>query len=300
VAVYKRAYRPYDGPLTPEGTRFLVLPRFAFQEVFESRILTAFLFACFFPFLAEVVAVYVANSEAARSVLGIGTRRDLDLVRPAFFLTVLTIQGTLAFLLTAWVAPVLVSPDLVNGALPLYLSRPFTKAEYVFGKAAVLVVLLSAITWVPGLVLFALQAGLGPPEWLGANVRVAWALVAGSAVWIALLTLLGLALSAFIRWRLVASGGLVAVFFMGSAFGEMWREAIGNSWGRLANPTYLIAIVWRELFDVHFTRTVAREMLEDRTARDLPLWAAWAGIAAMCALCLWLLQRRLQAREVVS
>jgi ABC-2 type transport system permease protein len=301
MAVYKRAYRPYDGPLTPERTRFLILPRYAFQEIFESRVLTAFLLACFIPFLVQTAAIYLANSDAARAVLGVGgPSRNWENLPPPFFLLALTIQGTFAFLLTAWVAPVLVSPDLVNGALPLYLSRPFTKAEYVLGKAAVLVALLSAITWVPGLVLFALQAGLGPAEWLGANLRVAWAIVGGSLLWIALLTLLGLALSAFIRWRLVASGALVAVFFMGSAFGEMWREVIGNSWGRLANPSYLIALVWRDLFGITFVGPVAREMLDDRTARDLPLWAAWAGLVAMCAVCLWLLGRRLQAREVVS
>jgi ABC-2 type transport system permease protein len=297
VAVYKRAYQPYDGPLTPERTRFLVLPRFAFQEVFESRLLIAFLFFCFVPFLAETAAVYLANSEAARA-LGIGPRPEF--VQPAFFLVALTIQGSFAFFLTAWVAPVLVSPDLVNGALPLYLSRPFTKAEYVLGKATVLLVLLSAVTWVPVLTLFALQAGLGPAEWVGANVRVAWATVGGSLLWIALLTLLGLALSAFIRWRLVASGALAAVFFMGSAFGEMWREVIGNSWGRLLNPSYLMAVVWRDLFGVRFSGSVANEMMDDHMSRDLPLWAAWVGILAMCAVCGWLLSRRLQAREVVS
>lgn len=300
MAVYKRAYRPYEGPLTPERLRFLVLPRFAFQEVFESRILTAFLFVCFIPFLGAATGIYIANSEAARAVLGLGPRAAQDFIQREFFLVILTAQGALAFLLTAWVAPVLVSPDLVNGALPLYLSRPFSKAEYVLGKAAVLLILLSAITWVPVLLLFSLQAGLADASWLSANVRIAWAVVAGSAIWIALLTLLGLALSALIRWRLVASGALVAVFFMGSAFGEVWREMIGNSWGRLLNPSYLIALVWRDLFGLVTPKVVVREMLDDRSGLDLPLWAAWVGLLAMCTVSLWLLNRRLQAREVVS
>ena len=46
-------------------------------------------------------------------------------------------------------------------ALPLYLARPFCRTEYILGKIAVLVILLSAITWVPGLLLFLLQAYLG-------------------------------------------------------------------------------------------------------------------------------------------
>ena len=50
------------------------------------------------------------------------------------------------------------SPDLRNNGLPLYLSRPFSRTEYVLGKMSVLLILLSAITWVPGLLLFLFQA----------------------------------------------------------------------------------------------------------------------------------------------
>jgi hypothetical protein len=220
-------------------------------------------------------------------------------IRAEFFLVALTVQGALAFFLTAWVAPVLVSPDLVNGALALYLSRPFTRAEYVLGKAAVLFILLSLVTWLPVLGVFSLQAGLAGPEWLGANLRVAFAIVAGAWTWIAVLTLLGLAVSAWVKWRLVATGALFGVFFMGAAFGEAWREAVSSPWGRMVNVAYLIEIVWRGLFAFAPPHGAAREMFDERQLRDLPVWAAWLGLAAICAFCLWLLERRLRAREVV-
>jgi ABC-2 type transport system permease protein len=303
MAVHKRAYRPYDGPLTPGWSRLLVMPRYAFQEVFESRLLVFFLAICFLPFLVEAALVYVANSAAAQAVLGIApdaSRRDLFEINAKFFLFILTGQGALAFFLTAWIAPVLVSPDLANGALPLYLSRPFTRAEYVLGKAAVLCALLSLVTWVPVLAIFGLQAGLAGSAWLAANYHAAFAIVTGAWVWIAVLTLLGLAISAWVKWRFVATGALFGVFFMGSAFGEAWRETVHDPWGRLANLSYLIGIVWRHLFQVGTPRTVAQEMLDDRRMTDLPVAAAWLGLAAACALCLWLLNRRLQAREVVG
>jgi len=299
MSVHKRAYRPYEGPLTSERWRFLVLPRYAVMELFESRLLTAFVVLCFVPFLVEASAVYIANSPAARALLRLDGSAE-EFLRREFFLVALTIQGTLAFILTAWVAPVLVSPDLVNGALPLYLSRPLSRAEYVLGKAAVLVGLLSAITWLPVLAVFALQAGLGDPAWFRANLRIPAAVFAGSWIWIATLTLLGLAVSAWIRWRLVASAAVVGVLFMGSAFGEMWREVLRNPWGRVTNLTYLIGLVWRDLFGVFTNRTMAQEMLDDRRAGDLPVWAAWAGLAVAGAVCLWILDRRLRAREVVS
>jgi ABC-2 type transport system permease protein len=250
---------------------------------------------CLFPFVAEAAGIYVANSEAARALLRISGGPDP--MRTEFFAGALTVQGTLAFVLTAWVAPVLVSPDLVNGALPLYLSRPFSRTEYLLGKAMALAALLSLVTWVPGLTLFALQAGLAESGWLSANLRVAGATFLGAWIWIAVLTLLGLALSAWIRWRLVASTALFGVFFMGSAIGEVWREVLLDSWGRLVNLPYLIGVVWIDLFGIVTTPQVAREA---RAFGELPTWAAWTGLLATCALCLWLLDKRLRAREVVS
>ena len=297
MAVHKRAYRPYEGPLTAERGRFLVLPRYGLLELFESRLLTAFFVLCFVPVLIGASAIYIANSPAARALLEMSSAPDF-VRKPDFFFAILTLQGGLAFLLTAWVAPVLVSPDLVNGALPLYLSRPFTRVEYVLGKATVLLTLLSAITWVPMLLLFALEAGL-VEGWGTANVRIAAAVFAGSWVWILVLTLLGLAISAWVRWRVVASGALAGVFFMGAAFGEMWREVLNGPWGRLANLYYLVGLVWRSLFGLFTSRSMAQEMFNER-GRDLPTWAAWAGLAAAALLSVWLLERRLRAREVVS
>jgi ABC-2 type transport system permease protein len=298
VAVHKRVYRPYEGPLTSERWRLLVLPRYAFMELLESRVMLAYFIFCFVPFLVELGYVYLANSAPARALIGLGG--ETAAVRVEFFMASLGVQSTLAFLLTAWVAPVLVSPDLVNGALPLYLSRPFSRAEYVAGKALVLASLLSAITWVPILTLFLVQSGLAGRTWLWENLRISWATLLGAGIWIAVLTLLGLALSACIRWRLVASAALVAALFMGTAFGEMWREVLRNPWGRLANLSYLVGIVWRDLFGLNLRRPLAREMLEDRRAADIPSWAAWAALLATCAFSAWLLNRRLRAREVVS
>jgi ABC-2 type transport system permease protein len=295
VAVYKRTYRPYSGPLTPERWRFLVVPRYALLELAESRVLMAFVVLCLFPFLAEAAGIYVANSEAARTLLQMTGQATQ--MKTEFFAMAQAWQGTLAFILTAWVAPFLVSPDLVNGALPLYLSRPFSRMEYVLGKAAALLVLLSIVTWVPGMALFALQAGLAEPGWLAANLRVGWATLLGAWIWIALLTLLGLALSAWIRWRLVASTALFGVFFMGSAFGEVWRQVLQDPWGRLANLPYLMGVVWLHLFGIVPTPETGREA---QALAELPVWAAWTGLVATCALCVWLLDRRLRAREVVS
>ena len=119
MAVYKRSYKPYDGPLTPERTRFLVLPRYAIQELFESRVLTAYLVLCLVPFLIELVLVYVANSAATRALLHIDAPPS-DFLQVQFFLIALgSLLGTillfytfalLLFVLLSWVAPGTYSP----------------------------------------------------------------------------------------------------------------------------------------------------------------------------------------------
>jgi ABC-2 type transport system permease protein len=299
VAVYKRAYKPYDGPLTNERWRFLVLPRYGFREALESRLLSTYLVLCFVPFLVELALVYMANSPSVRALIRIGEPPS-DLLQAQFFLIALTIQGFLSFFLTAWLAPTLVSPDLVNGALPLLLSRPFSRREYVLGKGCVLLGLLSLVTWVPVSIVFSVQSSLAGGGWLQEHARVIFAIVVGAFTWISVLSLLGLAFSAWIRWRIIASAALFGVFFTGSAFGEIWHELMKNPWGRVANLPYLIGLIWTNLFDVHPAKTLAREMMNDRRAEDLPVAVAWLVLLGIGVLCVALLNARLRAREVHS
>ncbi|MGF1431438.1 ABC transporter permease [Kitasatospora sp. LaBMicrA B282] len=65
---------------------------------------------------------------------------------------------------TAAQAPVLLSRDLRHATVPLYFSRPITRADYVRAKAAALVVALLVVTVLPLLVLYlgALLGGLDP------------------------------------------------------------------------------------------------------------------------------------------
>ena len=93
MAVYKRSYRPYMGPLTSERWRFLVVARYALQELVESRVLMTFVVMCLFPFLAEAVGIYVANSEAARALLRVSGGPDP--MRTEFFAGTLTVQGAI-------------------------------------------------------------------------------------------------------------------------------------------------------------------------------------------------------------
>ena len=61
MAVYKRGYRRYRGPLTGRWTRFMVLPRYAWRRLYQQRlVLMLTLLAFVWPVLCAGF-VYLTN-----------------------------------------------------------------------------------------------------------------------------------------------------------------------------------------------------------------------------------------------
>ena len=285
MAVYERTYRPYAGPITRESSRFLVLPRYAFEEVFRSRLLVAFLVACFVPPLGGAVLVYLRHNLSALAFLDLQAAQVLP-IDELFFRSLLSIQGTFAFLVTMFVGPALVSPDLRNNGLALYLSRPFSRSEYILGKMSVLMILLSSITWVPGILLFLFQASL-QPGWLMPNLWLAGAILAGSWTWILFLSLLALTISAWVKWKPLARVAMIVLFFVSIGFANAINGILNVWWGTLISAWYPMAAIWDDLFGMPPSDFLP------------PPGASWATLAAGSLLCLWLLSRRIRAYEVV-
>ncbi len=202
--------------------------------------------------------------------------------------------------MTAYAAPGLIGPDLSNNALPLYLCRPISKVEYVLGKTAVLLIPLSMITWVPGAILWAMQAGLEGGGWGSENLRLLSGLFWGSLLWILLLSLLGLALSAWVRWKIMASALLFGVFFITGALSVIVNRVLDTNYGYLLNPGHLIGVIWARMLDVRGDKTILGTFFNVRGADDVPQWAAWMMMGLIFAACIWMLDRKLKGREVVS
>ena len=282
-----RAFRRFRGDGTPRRWRFLVLWRYGRRDVFSTRIITGLYALTFAPLLVAAVLIYLRHNLPALEAMELEAA-DLLPIDAGFFGIFLRVQGSLAFLLTALVGPGLVSPDLAHNGLALYLSRPFSRGEYVLGKMSVLVVLASSITWVPLLALVALQAGL-EPSWLLANLRIPTAIFVGSWIWIVFLSLLALAISSWVRWRVVAAAMLFATILMGSAFGEFVNALFRTSWGELFSPGLLVLGIWQAMLHGSEVANLAR----------VPQPAAWAALTVMTALCLLVLDRKLRAYEVV-
>ncbi|HEU5237321.1 MAG TPA: hypothetical protein VFU37_09285, partial [Pyrinomonadaceae bacterium] len=113
-------------------------------------------------------------------------------------------------------------------------------------------------------------------------------------------------ISAWVKWRLAASAGLIGLFFIPSVFAAILNQLLETHWGNLISPAALIQNVWAGLFGT-FTRqvTVVQGMRAGRVIRSAlmtepPMWASWLMLFLICAVCLMLLSRKVKAYEVVK
>lgn len=284
MAIYQQSYRAYTGPLTAPRSRFLIVYRYARRSVFQSKLLLGFFVVCFLIPLLGLLSIYVAYHPAFYQALGLP--RFFSINR-SFFLNYTHYQCFMAFLFTAFAAPGLIAPDLANGGLALYFSRPLSRAEYLAGKIGVLWVLLSALTWVPGLILYAMASDLGGAAWRQANGWLAGSIVLACVVWIVVWSLLGLAVSAWVKWRVVAGAVLLGIYFLGAGFAQVINLVLGTQYGSLLDLMQLHLIAWSGLFR--------------QAAPPLGLFAAaWAVLAGLCVAALVLILKKVRPLEVVK
>jgi ABC-2 type transport system permease protein len=286
VAVYKRTYKAYDGPLTSPTWRFLVLQRYAFRAVFKSRMLDLAYLGCFVPPIIVLCTLYL-NQNA--SVLAL-VHQQVGFIKVdgSFFMNFLGFQGVLAGLLTAFVGPTLVAPDLVNGALSLYMSRPFSRAEYILGKGSVIATIAGSITLLPAMLIFIVQSSLMGWNWMLDNFYLATATLLTCGILLAVFTLLGLAMSALVRWKIVAGALILAVFAIGKGFGAMIDGVMRTTSGAYIDIQSLIQTVAMDLF--HTTAPID----------NIPPYGAWIALIAICGLLLYILNRKLRVCEVAG
>jgi ABC-type transport system involved in multi-copper enzyme maturation permease subunit len=292
MAVYKRRYNSYGGSLTPQWSRFFVLTRYAFADLFKSRFFVLLLILSIIPCLFFAGYIFIANNKTIQLLMQVRSG-DLLSVETKYFIVIMMVQTQAAFLLNCWVGPVLISGDLTNGALPLFLSRPFSRADYVLGKLAVLGLLLSAVTWIPCLLLFSLQSGLARNGWIWSHLWMVVPIIFCSAIWILMLSLISLAVSAWVKLRIVATGVIFISFFIPAGLGEMFNAIMGTYWGQLLNFSYMFRLILAKGFREESGLLGSVDWI------GVPVWAAWGVLILVCVLSLFILNVRLRARETV-
>ncbi|MGA9668502.1 MAG: hypothetical protein WBQ94_04795 [Terracidiphilus sp.] len=289
MSVYKHVYRAYAGRVTPVWTRAFVIARYGFAEAWSSKITVGLFTLCLLPPIVFLIGIYLANNPIARAMMGGGGPQGLT-VNAKFFLTMLQIQSWFALALASWIAPRLITFDLADNALPILLSHPISRFGYVLGKFIALFGSLSVVTWVPCLLLFAYQGYSSALPWAGANVRIAEGLLAGTLIWILVLSILGLALSSWVKWRVAATGAIFAAVFVPAGVGGIVTGVLRTKWGFLLNVPFMMSELWHRLLGA------------PETAREdflLPTEAIAVMLILSCIICVAMLNARIRAREVV-
>jgi ABC-2 type transport system permease protein len=290
VAVYERSYRGYSGELTPPRSRVMIFPRYAFEDVLRSKLFLTFLVLCLVWSFVLACILYAPHNLGVAKLFRVDPQAVQDFFAGVFdadwfFAWFMVPTGVMALLITIIVGPVLVTSDMRNNGLALYFARPLTRTDYTLGKSLVLVSLLSVVTWMPGLLLFLFQSYLEGLDWARANWRVGFGIFVGSWIWMIVLCLISLAISAYVKWRPVARITLIVLFFVAAIMASTVNWIFGTSWGSVINILDMVRVIWDELFGIG--------------EATVPLWAAIPAILAVCGVCVLLLARKLRPYEVV-
>lgn len=275
----------------------LVVARYALAGLCSSRLFVVFLVVCGLPALALFVLVFVRHNatgsellqfmEAVLSQFVPLNTWLIDAARPPSLVA--------SFLVVLVAGPALVAPDVRGNAMPLYLSRPLGKLDYVVGKLLPLLVLALAVGWLPGVLVFVAQSCFLGLDWTLEHIRFPFALGAACLVWTICLGSIALAISAWVKWRPAATLGFLGVYYVTAKTGGVLGEVIGDTnaqWmGSLLNLSDAIDAVdgW-----LH-----GGSSLNDAD-QPMPVAAAWCVLAASTVLAALVLLRRVRAQEVVS
>ena len=289
MSIHKHEYRAYTGKVTPVWTRMFVLARYGFAEAWSSKVTVILFLVCLLPPVVFLIQIYLSNNPAARLLIGDRGQHILS-ADGTFFLDVMQTQSWLALVLSSWIAPRLITFDLADNALPILLSHPISRFSYVFGKYIALFGALSVVTWMPCLMLFFYQGYSAAQPWMGANFRIAFGLVAGSIIWIAFIALLGLALSSWVKWRVVATGTIFAAILVPAGVGAVVSQVLRTNWGFVLNFPVMMPILWLRLLGIDSANA---------NQTTLPTIAIAAMLILACVMSVAMLNARIRAREVV-
>ncbi len=155
-------------------------------------------------------------------------------------------------------APELVSRDLRNGLLPLYFSRPLSRADYAWAKLAA----LASAQWLlyAGPLTLILVAGEFSVDSWHARVHEFTdflGALALAAIYALVLGPLALLIASWLRRRMVAAAAIVGFFLLTYAIGAAVEPIIGGdngkAVGRLIRPPNLVIGLKEWIFQVHGT-----------------------------------------------
>jgi ABC-2 type transport system permease protein len=279
MPIHDQGYRRYGGSRAPRGQAWSVITRAGLRTMLAKRMFLGLLLVAWFPFFVRAVQIYAAANMPQAAFL-----------RPTAetFRQFLDQQSIFVFFVTVYVGAGLIANDRRANALQIYLSKPLTRAEYVFGKLAILIAFLLAVTWAPAMVLLLVQiAFAGNFTFLQNNLFLFPAITVFAAVQVITVASTMLALSSLSKSaRYVAILYAMVLFFTSAIYGVLYAVTRSSSFSWISLSANL--------------EQVGNIIFRMPAKYDTPWPVSLLVIVVTVAVCGWVLERRVRGVEVVS
>jgi ABC-2 type transport system permease protein len=279
VPIHDQGYRRYGGERAPQGRSWAVIASAGVRALLARRAFLGLLLVAWVPFLVRAVTMYMAANLPQAQFLA---------PTSATFRDFLGQQDVFVFFIAVYAGAGLIANDRRANALQIYLSKPLTRGEYVFGKLAILLTFLLLVTWVPASVLLVVQVMFaGSLTFVVENLHLLPAITVASLVQALTVSFAMLALSSLTsssRYAGVLYAGLV--FLSAAIYNVLYAVTRDSSWAWLSMSN-------------NFAQ-VAAAVFRVTPAYDTP-WLLSLGVAAaVVAGSALVLARRVRAVEIVA
>ena len=279
MPIHDQGYRRYGGSRAPRGQAWSVITRAGLRTMLAKRMFLGLLLVAWFPFFVRAVQIYAAANMPQAAFL-----------KPTAetFRQFLDQQSIFVFFVTVYVGAGLIANDRRANALQIYLSKPLTRAEYVFGKLAILVTFLLAVTWAPAMVLLLIQVAFaGNFTFFQNNLFLFPAITVFAAVEVITVAATMLALSSLSKSaRYVAILYAMVLFFTSAIYGVLYAVTRSSSFSWISLSADL--------------EQVGNIIFRMPAKYDTPWPVSLLVIVMTVAVCGWVLERRVRGVEVVS
>src|SRR5262245_15229534 len=279
MPIHDQGYRRYGGSRTAKGRAWSVIAESGIRSRLGRRAFLGLLLISWFPFFARTIQMYAAANLPQAAFLA---------PTPQMFRQFLDQQGTFVFFITVYAGAGLIANDRRANALQIYLSKPITRTEYVFGKLAVLMAFLSLVTWVPAILLLFAQVVLaGNLTFVRSHLYLFPAITLFSSIQVITAASAMLALSSLSKSsRYVGILYAALIFFSEAIFGVLRVVAGNTSFSWISVP-----------FDVS---QVGDAIFRLPLRYDTPWPLSAAVIVALVAVSAIVLERSVRGVEVVA
>lgn len=279
MPIHDQGYRRYKGSRAATGRAWMVIAAAGVRTLMAKRVFIALLLLAWLPAVVRAVQIYAASNLPQAQFLAPDAK---------MFRNFLQLQELFMFFITVYAGTGLIANDRRANALQIYLSKPLTRWEYIFGKFGVLMSLLLLVTWVPAVVLLIIQILFaGSFTFFLANLFLLPAITVYSIIQVTSVALAMLALSSLSR-----SSRYVGVLYAGLIFFSQAVFGIVESLTKDSTLAWLsIPMDLQQIGDAIFR-------LEPRF--HMPVWSAFVMIGLLIAVSALVLERRVRGVEVIS